>query len=417
MIRLLKYGDISKEFKKAGKRPRKEDYVFCSIDQDSIKVLSWMLYKDRNGNDVYDQWEKHKESSCHYGLQIDKLSNIFNGREGKNENKIENAVHNNIDEYLKESRNLFYNIDFEVKVLNRLIVGLGESTVFETDIKLHHTYGVPYIPGSTLKGCFRTHIIQKYFKCKEENIEKIEKGKWFNSIFGGILNQKTYQGGVIFMDAFPKGTYKICRDIMTPHYQQGYKDDGSINPIEILTVENTSFRFVLRINKKRFLNDDGLEVKVEEKNIRDFIIEEMVEMLTTHGVGAKTSVGYGYFQQITKEECLSQSQKNDENRRKETEEHKEKQKLNRMTESQKKLYLIEKIDNPEKKIEELKRLFTNRQSENLDKEEIIKLAEVIKENLEIAGQWKYILGKKGKENKTLKRIEEICLILNIDLPK
>src|SRR5438552_14188356 len=34
----------------------------------------------------------------------------------------------------------------------RLIVGLGSENVLETGIRLHHTYGLPLVPGSALKG-------------------------------------------------------------------------------------------------------------------------------------------------------------------------------------------------------------------------------------------------------------------------
>jgi len=37
-------------------------------------------------------------------------------------------------------------------VQGRMAIGLGDETVLETSVKLHRTYGVPYIPGSSLKG-------------------------------------------------------------------------------------------------------------------------------------------------------------------------------------------------------------------------------------------------------------------------
>jgi CRISPR-associated protein Cmr6 len=37
-------------------------------------------------------------------------------------------------------------------VAGRLVVGLGSENVLETGLRLHHTYGVPIIPGSALKG-------------------------------------------------------------------------------------------------------------------------------------------------------------------------------------------------------------------------------------------------------------------------
>ena len=40
----------------------------------------------------------------------------------------------------------------EAEVRGRMAIGLGEESVLETSVALHHTYGVPYIPGSALKG-------------------------------------------------------------------------------------------------------------------------------------------------------------------------------------------------------------------------------------------------------------------------
>src|SRR5437588_10451823 len=39
-----------------------------------------------------------------------------------------------------------------VQVRGRMVVGLGSESVLEASICLHRTYGVPYIPGSALKG-------------------------------------------------------------------------------------------------------------------------------------------------------------------------------------------------------------------------------------------------------------------------
>ncbi len=40
----------------------------------------------------------------------------------------------------------------DLATTGRLIVGLGSESVLETGIRLHHTYGMPIIPGSALKG-------------------------------------------------------------------------------------------------------------------------------------------------------------------------------------------------------------------------------------------------------------------------
>src|SRR5713226_261316 len=40
----------------------------------------------------------------------------------------------------------------------RMAVGLGGETVLETDLTLHHLYGIPYIPGSALKGLTKAYV-------------------------------------------------------------------------------------------------------------------------------------------------------------------------------------------------------------------------------------------------------------------
>src|SRR6266702_2303534 len=46
---------------------------------------------------------------------------------------------------------------FDLTLDWRMVVGLGGETVLETDLTLHHLYGIPYIPGSALKGLTRAY--------------------------------------------------------------------------------------------------------------------------------------------------------------------------------------------------------------------------------------------------------------------
>src|SRR5579883_52355 len=55
------------------------------------------------------------------------------------------------------------------QVKGRMAVGLGGGSVIETHITLHRTYGVPYIPGSALKG-----LALRYAR----RLEKNENGEW-----------------------------------------------------------------------------------------------------------------------------------------------------------------------------------------------------------------------------------------------
>jgi CRISPR-associated protein Cmr6 len=186
----------------------------------------------------------------------------------------------------------------QLKVNWRLIVGLGYESVYETSITLHHIYGIPYIPASAIKGVLRSWIITEYFGEKEGKLdlkkaeERALKDKGFLMLFGDT-DQK---GEIAFMDAFPMSEPSIEADIMNPHYGAYYAEGkapvDTKNPIPImfLTVTNTSFLFQWGISKadKRILT--GI---FKDKTIMEVINEKLPEALDLHGIGAKTSAGYG----------------------------------------------------------------------------------------------------------------------------
>lgn len=222
----------------------------------------------------------------------------------------------------------------------RMIVGFGNESVYELSMTLHHIYGIPYIPGSAIKGVTRHWGLLKLFEsseidrfeeigCLESFIEsgKIEDHKIsyslndFRNRFGykvgpdnvitpseklySFLKSKVKEiedfrevfgtqekaGKIFFFDAYPTDEIHLKIDVMTPHYPKYYSgaqftyptDDQNPTPINFLTVENTKFCFHIAGYDNNLLN------KTEDC---------LKDALQNHGIGAKTSVGYGYFSSI-----------------------------------------------------------------------------------------------------------------------
>lgn len=194
----------------------------------------------------------------------------------------------------------------------RMVVGLGNESVYETSMTLHHIYGIPYIPGSALKGVIRSHIIKELFGKNingeldlkyAENEALNDQG--FCDIFGcpkESYYKESRQGKIIFFDALPISLPNIKPDVMNPHYGPYYSDtQGKTppadyhNPIPIffLTVEKTQFEFIIGVKEKsNALIQMG---KFQNKWIFEATFEWMKKALMEHGIGAKTAVGYGYF--------------------------------------------------------------------------------------------------------------------------
>lgn len=180
--------------------------------------------------------------------------------------------------------------EFEAQTASRLVVGLGSESVYEVSMTLHHIYGIPYIPGQSLKGAIRNYVISEYY-------DKDEKKALADKDFCAIFGKEDGAGKVIFYDAYPdEENFQLEKDILTPHYSEYYggnawpTDTQKPIPNEFLTVpKGKKFRFFLGLKKGK-KEDSGLYLDMAERYLK--------EALENFGVGAKTAVGYGYFKEL-----------------------------------------------------------------------------------------------------------------------
>lgn len=213
----------------------------------------------------------------------------------------------------------------------RMVVGLGNPSVYEASMTLHHTYGFPYIPGSAIKGVVRNWVINKHFnlteaeqKGNEEEWSQLKENKalqdeGFCQLFGCPKDsgRKTsddkalaFIGDLIFFDAYPTASPNIAVDVMTMHYEKYYSEKDPLppadwyspNPIPFLTLKSETnklnkFQFIVGLRKgagtKVKIGQDGCAPL--EGDILSIIGCFLKQALTQHGIGAKTAVGYGYM--------------------------------------------------------------------------------------------------------------------------
>jgi len=195
---------------------------------------------------------------------------------------------------------------FEANLLWRLVIGLGSSHPQEVSMTLHHIYGIPYIPGSAIKGVTKHWVtLNLAEKLKGDNLSFEEATKRISKFIEDgteldieindtkfkdlidIFGTQKQEGQVIFMDSYPISEINLKIDIMNPHYPKYYSgneppaDWQSPNPIKFLTVEKTPFRFYILSKNPRLLT-------LAENWLKD--------ALNNTGIGAKTSLGYGIFE-------------------------------------------------------------------------------------------------------------------------
>jgi CRISPR-associated protein Cmr6 len=197
----------------------------------------------------------------------------------------------------------------KMKPQGRLIIGLGGHSVYEVAITLHHIYGIPFIPASSIKGVLRSYIINNV-ETFQNNEGLAIHDKAFCDIFGcpstltvEIDNKKqsytshykeAKQGNATFFDAFPMSEPTIAPDVMNPHYGEWYgkgkapTDTMSPIPVFFPTVHGADFQFIIASKKEDFKLFKGKT-----------LINWLKEALTEQGIGAKTAIGYGYFNPVT----------------------------------------------------------------------------------------------------------------------
>ncbi len=229
---------------------------------------------------------------------------------------------------------------FELRAAGRLLVGLGANSVLETGLTLQAPGGLPFIPGSALKGLARTYALltiaarlaqpikdtallalddlfalpdderakalQAYNQAAKtplapDSVATDEDIAAFRAVFGST----SVAGACRFHDAvlsgLPPGEYATLFevDVMTPHFRKYYEsegdrppsDDDNPNPILFLTVA-AGCRFGFAVAPRPGAPDSQALTEIATR----WLFEALQEM----GIGGKTAAGYGVFEPVNR---------------------------------------------------------------------------------------------------------------------
>lgn len=174
----------------------------------------------------------------------------------------------------------------EIALAAPLVSGLGMGHPLEAGFVWDRNLGVPYVPGTGLKGVARAWA--EHWQGADESICR--------RIFGDTADAGA--GSIIFFSAFPKRIPDLRLDVMNPHFAEYYEapqkvapaDWLSPRPLFFLTVA-TGTTFIAAVGP-RATHDAGPARSGSEMNTAIGLLRDA---LANIGVGAKTAVGYGYF--------------------------------------------------------------------------------------------------------------------------
>ena len=235
--------------------------------------------------------------------------------------------------------NTYVLLSCPLTLVDRLAIGLGNESIYETGISFHHIYGIPYIPASSIKGVVRNYFLDRYFQLTDkeitENNERTDKDKitpekkafqdaGFCFLFGADKDSITgaRQGAIVFMDSFPDENLNIEPDIVNPHYKDYYDDiEGKtppgdwMNPVPIIFLTATGAIFEFTILGKKYkdmplhnityktIDEQGRPLEktigentwIENGQPTQIMLDHLKIALKENGIGAKTAVDYGKF--------------------------------------------------------------------------------------------------------------------------
>ena len=187
------------------------------------------------------------------------------------------------------------------KVRGRMAVGLGTESVLETGVTVHHTYGVPYIPGSALKGLAAAYAHRFLADDRWRKEVRDNEGTLVSPIGDAhkvMFGDTTSAGYVTFFDAlYVSGSgfkdkdgnpHALWPDIITVHhpdyYQEKKQDDKLVPPADWDSPTPVSFVSATGTYLVALTGPDAWVTAAFD--ILALALDEM-------GIGGKTSSGYG----------------------------------------------------------------------------------------------------------------------------
>ncbi|SHE66680.1 type III-B CRISPR module RAMP protein Cmr6 [Vibrio gazogenes] len=195
----------------------------------------------------------------------------------------------------------------------RFVNGLSIPHLLGVNLLWHPTLGIPYLPGSALKGILKSFLTDIYADEDTASANDPAFTEMMQRVFGREVVsdrevaeavQEQQAGDYIFFDALPTKKMKFVVDIMTPHfrdwYTQGNQSPGQLNntpndwhdpvPISFLALEDFDLQLTV-------VPRPGAQI-VDSDELK-FIMDMLCHALSHQGAGAKTALGYGYFQSRT----------------------------------------------------------------------------------------------------------------------
>ncbi len=177
-------------------------------------------------------------------------------------------------------------IDITVETRSKLLIGVSEEVfgrpIFEVGLTWDPLLNLPYIPGSSLKGAFRSYLSLRGVKVGGLEVND-------------LLGDSAHASYVVFADSYPVycRDHLIVPDVMTPIYREaeGRIRETEARPTPIVypvVAEGVRFSVIVGVNVRGGQGADRERLEAIRSELTNFLLDAMRQ-----GIGAKTMLGYG----------------------------------------------------------------------------------------------------------------------------
>lgn len=175
----------------------------------------------------------------------------------------------------------------------RLTTGLGQAHPLENGFVFDPVLGVPFLPGSSVKGLLRAHL-----KLTGAPSDRVRRLLGNEPPRAGGEPEKPQTGSLVVLPALPKEWPRLAVDVVNCHHPAYYGSNGKAdpvdwenpNPVYFLAVD-TGVEFVFRLALRPGASGAG-GGEIGRTDLA-WAFDALGEALDVLGIGAKTAVGYG----------------------------------------------------------------------------------------------------------------------------
>ena len=237
-----------------------------------------------------------RTSSPHVGLWLSRGWKEFAQTRGK---EADDSKGSHLDKASEQGPSRLYTLAYErwkgitadsgrfrslyMQLQQRLFIGLSTASAIETGVCTSHSYGMPMIPGSSVKGAARAHAAAIGVPAE-----------YLAALFGedetsaAAAKRAPGAGVLVWHDAWwiPDNASKpFVREVVTVHHQQYYAGQGEATDFDS-PIPNTQIAV-----------EGGFLFAIEgDPAWADLARKLLQKALTESGIGAKRAAGYGFME-------------------------------------------------------------------------------------------------------------------------